>query len=65
MKPKLQSSKKTKVGCEDCPASALWPWYGAGLWCFRAAYYLGKSTKPELCRTAKLTCLKEDQNASR
>lgn len=42
--------------CKDCPASAFWPWYGAGLWCFHAAYFLGKAGKPKLCKSAKLHC---------
>lgn len=47
-----------KDDCKDCPASALWPWYGVGRWCFHAAYFLGKATKPKLCRAARPQCPK-------
>jgi len=50
------SDKCDKADCDTCPAAGYWDYNGPGKWFFHTAYYLGKSGKPILCKTAQYNC---------
>ena len=50
-------TKSSATGdCDSCPASGYWDYIGSGKWCFYTAYFIGRSGKPEPCKTAQHNC---------